>query len=92
MTADGTNFALFRPAFQSTTYINATRASIVVDGIIDGDACSHTSDGDYHPWWKVHLAYPIWVTDVELINRIDMGQNMFKSHLTGNNMTSLYFD
>ena len=85
--ADGTNFALFHPAFQSTTYGNG-RANIAVDGITKGDGGSHTKDGDYHPWWMVHLAYPIWVTDVEITNRIRFGQQMLKNQLTGNNLSS----
>ena len=68
---DGNNFALFRPASQSSTHKDA---SIAVDGIDDNDqAHSHTFPGDSKPWWKVGLAYPIWVSHVEITNRLSHG-------------------
>ena len=77
---DGMNYALFRPANQSTTFRRHNGASIAVDGSIDGDAYSHTNYGDYHPWWKVKLAYPIWVTHVEITNREDMGEQIMENN------------
>ena len=74
MLAGGINFALFRPATQSSTMASQYAASKAVDGIADKDASLiHTAYGDYAPWWKVQLAYPIWVTRVEITNRIKIG-------------------
>ena len=71
--AGGENFALFRPASQSSTY-QPMVASLAVDGNnVDDSSCTATDIGDYHPWWKVELDYPIWVTHVEITNRY--GQN-----------------
>ena len=70
---DGKNQALFRPASQSSTYMSF-EASFAVDGIAAGDASySHTNGGEYHPWWKVQLAYPICVAHVEITNRLHAG-------------------
>ena len=75
--ADGTNYALSRPASQSSTH-HGLVAGKAVDGISDDESSiSHTLDGDYHPWWKVELAYPIWVTHVEITNRLDWGKKFF---------------
>ena len=74
---DGHNYALLRPATQSSTYNHNTEARCAVDGIVDGDqSISHTRRGDHHPWWKVKLAYPIWVTHVEIVNRYNSGQEL----------------
>ena len=74
MLVGGINYALFRPAFQSSTMANQMAANKAVDGIADNDASfMHTGFDDYAPWWKVQLAYPIWVTHVEIINRITLG-------------------
>ena len=37
---------------------------------VDGDinTFSITENEDFYPWWKVNLAYPVWVTRVEIIN------------------------
>ena len=68
------NFALNRPASQSTTQLDRV-AGYAVDGITDNDKlCSHTATGDIHPWWKVQLAFPINVTHVEITNRIISGE------------------
>ena len=61
------NFALSRPATQSSTFLGAGsnwEASRAVDG--DTTTSSATDDGDFKPWWKVQLVYPIWVTHVEI--------------------------
>ena len=68
------NFALNRPANQSTTRLDNV-AGYAVDGITDNDdLCTHTATGDIHPWWKVQLAFPINVTHVEIMNRIVYGE------------------
>ena len=78
--AEHMNYALFRPANQSSTLSNGV-AGKAVDGISDDESSiSHTLDGDYHPWWKVELAYPIWVTHVEITNRLNWGKKMSKYH------------
>ena len=63
------NFALFRPAAQSSTYMEF-EASKAVDGDVATYSGTYTGDahGDYRHWWKVQLANPIWVTRVEIIN------------------------
>ena len=73
------NFALHRPASQSSIYPGIAGgnggANKAVDGIAENDeSFSHTKDRDNTPWWKVQLAYPIWVTHVEITNRIANGQ------------------
>ena len=67
------NFVL-RPATQSSTYSSSFGANNAVDGDISSVAA--TAVGDLHPWWKVHLAYPIWVTRVEIINSIYTSKNI----------------
>ena len=76
--ADDKNYALSRPASQSSTLSNYV-AGKAVDGISDDESSiSHTLDHDYHTWWKVELAYPIWVTHVEITNRLSWGRKMSK--------------
>ena len=70
--AGNINFALLRPTYQSSTS-NERVASLAVDGNMANDLCSHTGP-DYQAWWKVHLAFPVWVTRVEIANRHDMGK------------------
>ena len=65
------NFALLRPATQISTNSQGSphydwEASNAVDG--DISTCSMADYVDYHPWWKVQLAFPVWVTRVEIIN------------------------
>ena len=67
------NFALFRPAYQSSTFMDY-KANRSVDGITVGDVCSHTDPQQIPTWWKVGLAYPIWVNHVEITNRINAGE------------------
>ena len=75
--SDTTNFALSRPASQSSTYIYATdsgshyrNADLAVDGnAIDEISCAITDVGDFRPWWKVHLEFAVWVTRIEITNR-----------------------
>ena len=61
-----TNFALSRPATQSSTW-GDWEAGRAVDGDLVNTASS-TAQGDFQPWWKVHLAYPVLVTRVEITN------------------------
>ena len=73
------NFALHRPAYQSSVYTGLHsgngEANKAVDGIAENDrSYIHTELGDNAPWWKGQLAYPIWVTHVEITNRIQFGQ------------------
>ena len=55
--------ALSRPATQSST-AGLQEANNAVDGAISTWAV--TDYYDLQPWWKVHLAYPIWVSLVEI--------------------------
>ena len=57
------NLALRRPATQSSTQGSSYRASKAVDGT---DSFSATGRYDFRPWWKVQLAYPVWVGQVEI--------------------------
>ena len=63
------NYALFRPAFQSSTWEGSVAPKAVDGNAMDDTSCAITYDADYNPWWKVLLAYPIWVTHVEITNR-----------------------
>ena len=58
------NLALSRPANQSSTYPGSP-ANKAVDGRVTSS--SITDNGDFHPWWTVQLAEPVWVTRVEII-------------------------
>ena len=69
-----TNFALLQPATESSAYSSSFGVNNGVDGDISSVAT--TAVGDLHPWWKVQLAYPIWVTRVEIINSIYNGENI----------------
>ena len=60
------NVALLRPATQSST-VTAYHANYAVDG----DNSSFSLTYDEHPWWKVQLAEPLWVSQVEIINNVD---------------------
>ena len=65
-----TNFALLRPAYQSSTFVMGG-LTWVASRAVDGNnvlTSSSTDDGDVRPWWKVQLAFPVWVTHVEITN------------------------
>ena len=82
--ADGTNYALSRPASQSST-LNGLLAGKAVDGISDDESSiSHTMRVDYHPWWKVELAYRLWVTHVEITNKLLRGKECVEIQLSMN--------
>ena len=66
---DEVNIALQRPASQSDTYATNVAAN-AVDGKVEFGYRSTTENGDLHPWWKMHLAYPIWVYQVEITSII----------------------
>ena len=57
------NMALSRSATQSSTD-GLHEANNAVDGAISTWAVIDYYD--LQPWWKVHLAYPIWVSHVEI--------------------------
>ena len=59
------NYALQRPATQSSTFAPDFVANNSVDGVINGNP-SVTAPNDQDPWWKVQLANRIWVSQVEL--------------------------
>ena len=62
------NLALFRPAAQSSSHSAVYVASNAVDGNAVQEASrAITSNSDLKPWWKVHLANPTWVAQVEII-------------------------
>ena len=69
--AGQTNFALFRPAIQNSTH-DSYEAIYAVDG--DFSSASATAIGDLQPWWKVQLAYPVWVTRIEVISVVYKGK------------------
>ena len=72
--AGQTNYALLQPAAQSSDFSNSSGANNAVDGDISSVAA--TAIGDFNPWWKVQLAFPVWVTGVEIINSIYKGKNI----------------
>ena len=69
--AGGKNWALFRPATQSTTLNDypGNAASQAVDGDTWSGSTTHYSDNN--PWGKVQLAFTIWVTNVEIVSDDD---------------------
>ena len=77
------NFALFRPASQSST-VEGMVASRAVDGnSVDDSSVTATHNEDYSPWWKVQLDFPIWVTSVEITNRKPVGMCERICHQSG---------
>ena len=71
-----TNTAFLRPAYQSSNeYRNL--ASNGVDGNYDWNHKAMTANDDYTPWWKVKLAYPAWIDQVE----IDMDTSKFMLYI-----------
>ena len=69
------NFASFRSATQSSTWDGGQfPAQLAIDGNLDDWSCAISELGDFNPWWKVELAYPIWVTHLELTNRRVFGR------------------
>ena len=73
------NIAFLRPTYQSSREYG-NRASHGVDGNHDWNHKAMTADNDYTPWWKVKLAYPIWIDQVE----IDMDTSEYIFHICGN--------
>ena len=71
--SSGENFALFRPATQSSMWEDYVATKAVDGNVVDDSSCAITNTGDYKPWWKVQLAYPIWVSHMELTNRVPAG-------------------
>ena len=71
--SSGENFALLRPATQSSMWEDYVASKAVDGNAVDDSSCAITNTGDYKPWWKVQLAYPISVTHVELTNRQPSG-------------------
>ena len=74
------NLALFRPATQSST-----QPGYIANKAVDGNAgdVSTSAITDYfdkQPWWKVQLAYPVWVSQVEVTG--DKGK-WHLNHVTG---------
>ena len=63
------NFALLRPATQSSTYQDFVASKAVDGNAVDDSSCAITGAHDYKPWWKAQLAYPVWVTHVDITNR-----------------------
>ena len=63
------NLALLRPATQSSTQPSGY-GGYLANYSVDGNPLGTSSRTDYYdrqPWWKVHLAYPVWVWQVEII-------------------------
>ena len=58
--------------------MGGTEASKAVDDNLATYTGTMTGDnhGDYRHWWKVQLAYPIWVTQVEIINVYYKGEKI----------------
>ena len=65
----GENFALLRPATQSSTWTDMVASKAVDGNAVDDTSYTATDDGDFNPWWKVQLANLIWLSHVELTNR-----------------------
>ena len=64
------NLALFRPATQSST-LDVNIANNAVDGnAVESSARAITAFYDSQPWWKVQLASPVWVSQVEITGEI----------------------
>ena len=66
------NWAVGRPAEQSSTKDTTRVAAVAVDGIDDPAyywTCTHTNEHSVNPWWRVYLHPPLLVTAVELVNR-----------------------
>ena len=72
--ADGVNYALFRPASQSSTHKDFVAGKAVDGNASNISSISHTLDGDHHPWWKVEVAHPIQVKHVEITNTQALGK------------------
>ena len=66
--AGDVNLALFRPTNQSSTFDDEWVAGNAVDG--DANTYAGTANEVYSSWWKVRLAYPVWVARMEIINTI----------------------
>ncbi|XP_041379652.1 uncharacterized protein LOC121392550, partial [Gigantopelta aegis] len=77
LASKGKNWARLATASQSSTHANSglSNANNAIDGNRDGvyitGSCSHTTMGDYRPWWQVELLWMIMVTGVKLYNRVD---------------------
>ena len=65
--------SLFHTATQSSTYYIDAASNAVDD---DVKTRSITAYGDFHPWWAVQLAYPVWVTHVEIVNMVYKGKKI----------------
>ena len=61
------NFASFRCTNQSSKLPNGGESSKAVDGRTSTNSITH--EDDEHPWWKVQLLRPLWVTHVEIAIR-----------------------
>ena len=77
LSIDSMNYALLRPAYQSSIRSGGHEAGKAVDG--NATTISHTLNGDLRPWWKVKLANPIWFNNVEINNREHKGKYNIKS-------------
>ena len=77
-----TSPCLGQPRRATRIYIYATdsgpdyrNADLAVDGNpINDISCALKDDRDFHPWWKVHLEFPVWVTRIEFTNRNHLGR------------------
>ena len=74
------NFALARPASQSSTYRTYIASKAVDGNSIDDLSCSITGSGNYQPWWKVELAHAAWISHVEITNKLLSGE-YWQSHV-----------
>ena len=74
--ADGLNYALSRPASQSSTHGDYVADKAVDGNVNDPSSLSHTALADYSPWWKVELAYPMRITHVEITNTLRNGKQI----------------
>jgi hypothetical protein len=93
---DAINWAVFRPAWQSTTYTFEgvpLAATFAVDDKLDSNlpanhACSHTElGGNSFPWdiswWAVDLGQSIRVSNVVIIGRSDSSQQRLANFEVG---------
>ena len=69
------NLALEKQCSQSSDYVRWGEASHAVDGnpsgTYDDRHCTHTKDGDKHPWWMVDLGAMLAIESVTIFNRVD---------------------
>ena len=73
------NLALSKSASQSSDYANAYPVRAVdgnADGIWSSSSCTHTAQTT-NPWWRGDLGSSQHVSEVFMVNRVDVGYRLF---------------